>query len=415
MNIPKAINLRVRPLQSVDLSFPCDGIIGAQADIHLLGKAVKAFDLATAYGLLGTVLSPRVWKAGHTASGRVTPGEWVTLPTSDQPLGWGRLQYNSTAIREYMKDSILFELRAEQVKAALDKSILLRENIWAQKFERSVYEATQQAYSRDNVKSKLNRLNDLAWLSALQHDKLNYAYATDFGPAGDKNVNSGVVKAGLSTTTTTPATQGVTTVLRGLDYRMPGIENDAQYHRAHISLLDEQIATESATNYAYGSKVERDSTVDPYQINDLSVRHFKNDLGAIDLDVKRLQVAYMDTLLVSPIDGVVTGVYRNIGDSVRAAQPVVRVENDSEIFLVGTLKYRGLLQVGQSISVATNIFDTADTRTASGNVAAVRGHDSENELWDLLILCGNRDAANRPLFPINYNFDFESTTVNITT
>ena len=41
----------------------------------------------------------------------------------------------------------------------------------------------------------------------------------------------------------------------------------------------------------------------------------------------------MDTFLVSPIDGVVTGVFRNVGDYVRAAQAVIRVENDAEIAL----------------------------------------------------------------------------------
>ena len=132
----------------------------------------------------------------------------------------------------------------------------------------------------------------------------------------------------------------------------------------------------------------------------------------MDLDIKRIQVAYIDTILVSPIDGVVTGVFRNKGDFVCAGQPVVRVENDQEILLVGTIKFRGLVSVGSSVTVTTQVFDSPTSLSVSGSVVAVRGHDSEDEQWEVLILCNNR-AAGKPIFPINYNFDFDDTTIDI--
>jgi hypothetical protein len=141
---------------------------------------------------------------------------------------------------------------------------------------------------------------------------------------------------------------------------------------------------------------------------------FTNELKAIDLDVKRLQVAYLDTILLSPIDGVVTGVFRDMGDCVRAGQPVMRVENDTEVLLVGTLKFRGLISIGSTVSVTTKIFDSGVTLTTSGKVVSVRGHDSEDEEWDVLVLCPNRDAHGKPIFPINYNFDFDDTDLDIT-
>jgi multidrug resistance efflux pump len=132
----------------------------------------------------------------------------------------------------------------------------------------------------------------------------------------------------------------------------------------------------------------------------------------MDLDIKKLQLAYISTILVSPIDGVVTGVFRNKGDYVRAGQAVVRVENDAEVLLVGTIKFRGLVSVGTGVEVTTEIFDAPPALTVPGSVVSVRGHDSENELWDVLILCNNRKAG-KPILPINYNFDFDDTTVEV--
>jgi len=418
----------------VDLSFPVDGIIGAQNDIHLLGKPVKAFDLAAFYASLGTILSPTVWVPGTGHGINQTAGRHVTLPASDQPLGWGRLKYDSNAIREGMSGSILFELRAEHVKAALDKAVGLRENVWVQKYERSVFEATQSAFDRDDPNSRLNRLKRLATISQQQHDQLKTEY-TDFSGNDIGGYHNGVVKASVTNTSTsahklrtTPQGGGSVqdwvmdqpeiinnqrnlSYTRGYEYRHPSLENDAQCERAQISLLDEQLSAASATNFVRGSQVERDAT-DGFHQSGLPRRYLGNDLRAIDLDIKRLQVAYMDTLLVSPIDGVVTGVFRNNGDSVRAAQAVVRIENDAEIYLVGTLKYRGLLRIGQSISLTTGLFDT-ESKMISGVVAAVRGHDSEDELWDVLVLCSNRDPAGLPVFPINYNFDFDNTSIEV--
>lgn len=431
----KAINLRVHPLQSVDLSFPVDGIVGAQPDIHLLGKTVKAFDLSAFYAQLSTVLSPMVWVPPKfdPAHGRVTQGRYVPLPASDQPLGWGRLKYDSRAITEEINASILFALRAEQVKAVLDKAVALRENSWVQKYENAVYKATQAAYSRDNPSSKLSRLANLVTYSKQQHDRLKTEYAV-FSGEGSPVFTQGVVTASethsytdsapLKTTPlgggslqdwdTTPThinanTQKISSTTRGFEFRHPSLENDAQFERSQISLADEQLSAISAANYVSGSKAESDATI-ALNRAELSTRYPANDLRAVDLDIKRLQVSYLDTFLLSPIDGVVTGVFRNIGDFVRAAQPVVRVENDTEIYLVGILKYRGIIGIGQTISVTTSLFDN---RTVSGVVASVRGHDSEDELWDLLIRCGNRNAGGLPIFPINYNFDLDNATIEV--
>ncbi|KAA0103709.1 HlyD family secretion protein [Mycolicibacterium sp. P1-5] len=409
MTTARAINLRVRPLQSVDLAFPIDGIIGAQSDVHLLGKQVKAFDLNEVYGVLGDVIVPafKVQKYSKGHFGAVVETDTAAGP---QPLGWGRLKYDSAAIHQLLQPYVLFELRAEHLKAAVDKGVAQRENVWIQKFENGVYQATLKAYARDEPTAKLGRLQALAGLSQGQHDRLHDHYMADNYSETNNMVND-VVKGSVTSTgqiVGTTQTWVPTTRTSGQEYRAPSFENDAQLHRAQISLIDERLAALAATNYACGS-----SELDGKSWGGGGLQYFKNDLRSIDLDVKRLQLAYIDTLLTSPIDGVVTGVFRNLGDSVRTAQAVVRVENDAEVLLVGTLKYPGLLRIGQDVTIGTRLFDSTQQLTVTGKVVAVRGHDSEDQLWDVLIACANRDADGVAKFPINYNFDFDGTTVTV--
>jgi multidrug efflux pump subunit AcrA (membrane-fusion protein) len=427
MAIARAVNLRVRPLQSVDLNFPVDGIVGAQSDIHLLGKSVQAFDLSTLYSVLGAVVTPRAANIGpqHGEILQQPP----LLPASDQPFGWGRLKYDCSTIRSELGEYVLFELRAEHIRAAVDKAIAQRENAWVQKFEKNVYAATLNAYDRSDPNGRLGRLQRLAAISQVQHDRLRTEYDADLNSVNIAGVVShGVVKVASMTDTTNSRpvhtrsqgsesvqdwqgnmipSQSVQSASRGYDYRHPSLENDAQFERAQVSLLDEQLAAMSTTNYVCGSEVEQAIAARGDR------RYFANDLLAIDLDVKRLQVAYIDTLLISPIDGVVTGVFRNVGDGVRAGQAVVRVENDIEILLVGTVKFRGLLRIGQTVSVTTQVFGSDQSLSISGQVAAVRGHDSEDELWDVIVRCNNRDDTGASIFPINYNFDFDNTHVDV--
>ena len=49
---------------------------------------------------------------------------------------------------------------------------------------------------------------------------------------------------------------------------------------------------------------------------------FQNELNSIDGDVYRLQIAFLSTILMSPINGIVTGVYKNPGEAVRRVNPL---------------------------------------------------------------------------------------------
>jgi hypothetical protein len=72
--------------------------------------------------------------------------------------------------------------------------------------------------------------------------------------------------------------------------------------------------------------------------------------------------------------------------------------------------------VGSKLKVTTSLFDVdgpAATEVA-GEVVAVRGHDSVAEQWDVLVLCSNRTPEGDPILPLNYNFDFEGTAIEVT-
>jgi hypothetical protein len=185
----------------------------------------------------------------------------------------------------------------------------------------------------------------------------------------------------------------------GYEFRYPSAENDLRHRQAKAALRQEFLnAWRMSEMCRYG-----DTT-------------FPNEVGAIDRSIQKLQCAFIDTFLFPPSRGIVTGVFHGQGDYVRAGEPVCRVENDDPIYLVGTVKYRGMLRIGSTVEVSTTLFEAAGAAatTVSGEVVAVRGHDSVSEQWDLLIICPNRTDAGDPILPLNYNFDFESTTVEVT-
>src|SRR5690606_28448978 len=60
----KSINLRVRPINSVDLAFPVDGMISKQL-ANMLGSRVEGIDIEVLYSMLG-----------QTAEGQSNKLEW---------------------------------------------------------------------------------------------------------------------------------------------------------------------------------------------------------------------------------------------------------------------------------------------------------------------------------------------------
>jgi biotin carboxyl carrier protein len=202
----------------------------------------------------------------------------------------------------------------------------------------------------------------------------------DFGASTEVTQSKGTAKD----------TQNITNTDYG--YRMPSIESNAQNARAQISLIDEKWATFMASQNLHNLE-----TV------------LTNELQSIDCDIYRLQVAYLDTLLMSPIVGMVTGVYKHPGDPVSAGEPVLRIESTDQLLLTGTVIYPGPITPSVTVAtIQTNMFDAGGPPTSfSGKVVAARGYRQDNE-WQIAV---RLDSSGNGL-PLGYRFDYDDTTIS---
>jgi multidrug efflux pump subunit AcrA (membrane-fusion protein) len=210
-----------------------------------------------------------------------------------------------------------------------------------------------------------------------------------------------------TTSSADKARQSQTIVNTDYGYRVPYFEGRAQFERAQISLIDQQFA-----QFMYGQNLPHLGTV------------FQNELNSIDGNVFRLQIAFLNTILMSPIAGVVTGVYKNPGDAVKAGEPVVRVEDNNTIYLVATVIHRGPIVIGappplppppnSTVTVQTPLFDASGPLTSlTGSVVSARGHRDDDK-WDLVVKCTNPlDASGNPIFPLGYHFDCDNTITTV--
>jgi biotin carboxyl carrier protein len=378
MAIGKAVNLRVRPVQSADLCYPIDGTILFQPD-QLLGKTVQRFDLDQIYPTLGTV------DAGDPS----------------------RLVWSSYALSDHLRPHLLSALRAEHIRADLDQAFGMRQNAYITTYSDQVVDQARRVYYEDpsDPPAVLFRLlTDLEGDTSVLHGTLQNLYIQDgvWGNAVKKTKTDTTFSSVLNLPGLPDqyqSTAASSSESAGYEYRLPSVENDIRFRRARIAQRQEFLAA-----FRMRQMCERSSET------------FANELAALDQQIRKLQVAYIDTMLVPPFGGIVTGVFRNPGDFVTAGQPVLRIEADDQVYLVGTIKSRGLVRVNDKVTVTTTLFDAPGGQPTKidGVVSSVRGHDSVDEQWDVLVLCSNRTTAGEPILPLNYNFDFESTTVAIT-
>lgn len=456
MREPKPVSLHVRPYQVSHLCFEAGGVLEDVA-IGQLGAQAKAFDFPAFYAILGG--TPTV--AGDPS----------------------RLLYDFLKIKSATAPFALASLRTEPRKAALSNAINARQNAYFAKYANApaIIGLMNQFYSPSIVGSKPQRLDVLSTLANAQFAELKAAYTAD-GRLGVVKTTGSVLNAvtestgessGASTSQTqasgstneealtgpiaepatlgslppgggsmagttysggtTPATElveegtsGETAQSSGSDYtrsassatqsqtivntdygyRVPYLESAAQLERAQISLMDQQFA-----QFMYGQNLPHLAQV------------FQNELNSIDSNVFRLQIALLNTILMSPIAGTITGIYKNPGDAVRAGEPVVRVEDNSTIFLLATVIYPGPIVIAppgvlppanSTVTVKTHLFDSSGPLTKlSGSIVSARGQ-RDDEKWDLVVKCNNLDGSGNPIFPLGYHFDYDDTTVSIT-
>ena len=182
----------------------------------------------------------------------------------------------------------------------------------------------------------------------------------------------------------------------GYEFRMPFIDEDMRNDREQIMISDQQVSHFQQSHY-----LDRIGEV------------YKNELASIDADINQWQVAYLDTMLLSPISGIVTGVYKNPGELVSPGEPVFRVEDNSEVLIVANVICRGPIAIGSMLQVKTPLFDSPDSRvTLEAPVVSARGQ-RDNDHWEVIAKRSNLDADGKTIFPLGYNFDYDNTEVNI--
>ncbi|WP_321965428.1 hypothetical protein [Paraburkholderia sp. J7] len=424
MGTAKVVSLSVVASQTSNLCFEAGGVLG-ELNVKLGGKA-KAFDFTAFYALLGSM--PTV--PGHPA----------------------RLVYDFLEIQTAVQKFALAALRSEPNKAALSKAVNSRANAFYAKYANApdVIAKITQFYSPAATGSKPSRLEILSDVSQQQFDLLKSAYIDDSRTYVVRNtqsvLDSRLSSTGSSTTTDQntqksaefmtaaahfpPPAPGAATTVGGGDpvqeifeegnsaqssqssasatehqtivntdygYRVPYLENFAQYERAQISLIDERFAS-----FMFAQNVPFLAAV------------FANELSSIDSDVYRTQIAYANTILMSPFNGTVTGVFKNLGDMVRPGEPVIRVENSDVVYLVAKIMYPGPISIGAGVTFETTLFDVpGPTTKITGNAVAVRGL-TEDDLWEVVVEYNNLDGGGSSILPLGYHFDYDDTTASIT-
>lgn len=406
--VAKPLSLTVRPFQVSHLCFEVGGILGRS--LAELGTQVSAFDF------------DRLYNAFREAN-------------THQAVDPGRLEFDSDGIDAQTirtpvvgaRPPALAALRAEPVKAALNKAVTARENAFITKYGNVTEIAS---FLKAAASDKSFRLTRLSNRSQQRTDKLLFAYqhsGRDVTDVVTKTITDLTAKRHEEpfVTTTTVVSEKITTsrAAHELVVSANAVKNNDQAGAVEIQKIEN-------TGYEFRMPfIEEDMRNDRDQnmISDQRVSHFlqshylnrleevyKNELASIDADVNQLQVAYLNTILLSPIDGIVTGVYKNPGDPVSPGEPVFRVENNADVLIVAEVGCRGPISVGSMLQVKTTLFDLPDSPvTIEAEIVAVRGA-GEDDQWEVIAKRKNTDNAGKgPLFPLGYTFDYDNTEVAI--
>jgi hypothetical protein len=454
----KVVTLRVTPSQSALLCFSVDGIVG-QSKVEL-GQSVTRFDFASFYASLGSTVAGDPARLVYDSQAistdtavlastlmalRAEPRKAVL----DKAIGTRENAFyqkyaNPTALialqRQYFDPSnpgskpdrlAALSALAENQATALAAAYTADGRLGVVKSTTSELTSTTQS----NGQATTNAVTDGLTASTGQ----NLQDSTNTGPtrsvvsqsdSAGRDSSGTLTPSGTHTTsssedvTVTPAlttylsgsaedygvTSGVTSssgevelqqeiVSTDYGYRIPSLESAAQNHRSQISLMDEQFA-----QFMFDQNLPYLETI------------FANELQGIDLDVKRLQVAYLDTILMSPIDGIVTGSFKQPGDGVKTGEAAARVETNAPVLLAGTLICRGKVSLGATVTITASLFSEPPGTAATvitGTIVAARGYATEDDWWDVVISYDNVDSNGIPILPLHYHFDFETTSIVI--
>jgi multidrug resistance efflux pump len=409
----KVRSLTVRPIQSADLAFEMPGMVSFQDfDKAQLGERINKCDLESEI--------------------------YCLLNEADQPSGL--LKYDGESILDKLTGFILFALNNRALRAALKQSILARANAYLEKYSKilEIEAFYKEIYANSDLsKSKIKQLEILRQ----NHEEKMTVLVGRYNELGKKVVvdaKSTVKITPLATKTgqqniavsanqhTVPQTTSEPQILRDGKWQNLALSSDQLADPKNASLFSQETITD-LVDFKYPSKdeeialqriqLEIQDELLKHQLINLKVQNLSqimnNELQQMELDITKLQNAFLQTLLISPISGIITAIYKDVGETVSAGEPVIRVENDEELLIVGFIQYRGFLKLQQEVTLATKIFETNETKEITGRLVAIRGHDADDDEWDVIIHCSNAEEPEDRIIPINYHFDKDTTELYI--
>lgn len=438
----KMRSLRAQACQTVDVSFNMPGVIAKQNFNHQsrkgvaqLGSRVSSFDLtANVYNIL------------HEKIG-----------TGDNEATF---KYNSSEIAKLLSDGTaspyLFSLRNQTLAVSLDQAIAKRAISFFDKYKHikelkdlmekylpesiasleelqntvtDRHTAIKSAYQADNltgvVKTNISETlipesstetysNPIAMVSS--EFKVGtgpsdasittnvYEKATDTllsrqvtpmtGTSPMVNADEGWRRPApgemvTSSTTKTKVADKQVTTTKINSYSHPSLENDAQYHQSLVALYSQILSTKSANMRT------------PYLD-----KMFVLELESLDAEVRAIQLNFVHTYLIPPINGVITAIYKDIGEPVEPGEPVLRIENDEYLYLVGQVMSRKVIRAGATVTLSATLFEGLNSESIDGVIKVVRGHDIDSDEWEVVIETKNpKDSSGNLLIPLNYQFD----------
>jgi hypothetical protein len=433
-------SIRVQASQSSDLCFNMPGVIASQNFNHTagtgpanLGQDLTRYDPTTLYGKLG----------------------------DDHATDVGLLQFGAAEIRTAIGANALFTLRNEALASSLEQ---LRQQRKAAFRDRFMHRADIQNLTATFVADMHAHLQAMVAAGQTRRDELDAAYAaagvgvvrdtktkttapasvskttvnpvttisSQFNEANDvedetaiSTIVEDLVQAKDVQRQKTPRTLGVPSTLQGGKWTPAKAPFETQVVETKVAGPQEMISELQAFSHPrqeneFGFRQAMTTLLPELLKQDttaLKVGHIEqimaSELAAMDMEVRSVQLNFIHTFLTAPIDGIVTGVFKDIGESVEPGEPVLRVENNREILFVGRVQYQGQLWVGRDIELTlASVFEDGTSRVVGGKIVAIRGHESDNDEWELIVRSTNPMHAGRRLLPLNYNLDPDTDAFN---
>jgi hypothetical protein len=427
--------LQVRPSQSADLAFNAPGILARQnydrargGPAHL-GESVQRFDIENEL--------------------------YNKLAETDPASDGARLIYDSQKIRDSLESRFLFQQRNYTLAAALDQMIVRRENAFLERFKhknlikaamtkaypekvqmiqealnsaKSRFEALDAAYRTGKVETESKTTTTHLPGSHIQNNG-----SVDVEPmamySGSWEKPNNIIKTDIKDKDGNLSSVHETQAGGSFPHKYVGQGNwgliEGRFKSQHTdSKADHHLKFESTTPNQVFLHPQMDNRVAyrrlraellTQEMNESIFSHrvaamdkiLENELAALDMEVRKLQLAYAHSFLTSPMSGIVAGIYKDVGEAATTAEPVMRVENDTVILAVGLITYRSLVWVGKKADIRTiDLYEEGKEFVFPGKIVAVRGHEADNDVWDIIIECENPvDGTGKRVLPLNYTFD----------